>query len=334
MNVRQTLLFIASITLSLSSQASNLTEVYTCVFDPIGANGPSKEVVDEYKVAALRWGVQTKSSYYTDDQEAMAAFEAGECDVVSLPDFRVRKYNRFTGSISALASIPSYKHLGSVIKSLAAPGAEKVMRVGDYEVIGIYLIGGVHGFVSNREWNTPESMVGKKMAMLTGIEEAAYMMEQTGMVAIESDLGTMFNNFKSGKADATVAPLIVYEGLELKKGLGEKGGITRYSTGIVTMQLVARVGKLPAGAEQQSREFVANYHPKMVSIVESYEATVPDHYWYDVPQEAIYHWDNVFTKARKDLAEQGIYDKKMLRLLKKVRCKSYPDRAECNSEAF
>lgn len=334
MNVRRPLLFLASLALSISTLATEVTEVSGCVFDPLGANGPSKEVVDEYKVASLRWGVQANIQYYTDDQEAMAAFDAGECDVVSLPDFRMRKYNRFTGSINAVAAIPSYAHLGSVIKSLAEPGAEKVMRVGEYEIVGIYLIGGVHGFIANRAWNTPESIVGKKIAMLEGIEESAYMMEQTGMVAIESDLGTMFNNFKSGKTEATIAPLIVYEGMELDKGLGEKGGISRYSTGLITMQLIARADKLPPGAAHKSREFVANYHPKMVSIVESYEATVPAHYWLDIPQATIYHWDNVFTKARKELTELGIYDKKMLKLLKKVRCKSYPDRAECNSEAL
>ena len=69
-------LFLSAFAVLLASatHASGLTEIKGCVFDPIGANGPSKEVVDEYKVAAIRWGIQVKNQYYTDDQEAMAAF--------------------------------------------------------------------------------------------------------------------------------------------------------------------------------------------------------------------------------------------------------------------
>ena len=49
----------------------------------------------------------------------------------------------------------------------------------------------------------------------------------------------------------------------------------------------------------------------------------------DVPMETIYYFDNLFTRARKDLVEQGVYNPKMLKLMKKVRCQSYPDRNEC-----
>lgn len=309
--------------------AASFTEITWCVFDVIGTNGPSREMVDEYKVAALRWNIELNTKYFTDDQEAMKQFDAGNCDLVNLPDFRVRKYNHFTGSINAVASIPSYKHMGSIIKSLASPAAEKVMVSGDYEVYGIFLIGGVHAFVKDRSRVTPEQMEGKKISILEGIEESDYFNEKTKTIAVKSDLGTVFRNFNDGTVDETLAPLIVYEGLEMAKGLGANGGISRYPLSMLTVQLVARKSAFPEGVGQKSRTYATDYHPKMVKTVESYESKVPESYYFDVPMETIYHFDNLFAGARKDLTEQGIYNEKMLKLLKKVRCQSYPNRAEC-----
>jgi len=321
---------VFSVSIASNSYASQTTEVTWCVFDPIGANGPSKEAVDDYRVAALRWGVKVNAKFYTEDKDAVEGFEKGDCDLVSVPDYRARKYNHFTGSLNAVGALPGYQHLGSVIKSLASPAAEKVMVKDDYEVFGIFLVGGVHAFVRDRSWVTPEDMEGKKIAILDGVEETDYFSEQTKTIAVKADLGTTFNSFKNGAVDGTLAPLIVFEGLELSKGLGDKGGISRYPMSIVTMQTIARRSAFPEGVGQQSREYAANYHLKMVKTVESYENAVPESYYFDVPMETIYYFDNLFSKARKELAEQGIYNKKMLKLLRKIRCKSYPDRAECS----
>lgn len=318
-----------SLTGLFSTQAHSATEVNWCVFDAVGANGPSKSMVDDYKVAAVRWDVSLKTQYFTDDQKAAEAYNQGACDMVTLPDFRVRQFNQFTGSINAVATIPSYKHMGTVIKSLSSPSAKKVMVNGEHEVVGIFLVGGVHGFVTDRTWVTPEQMEGKKVAVLEGIEESDYFNEQTKTIPIKSDLGTVFSNFKNGVVDATLAPLIVFEGLELEKGLGANGGISRYPMSMITMQVVVRHAALPEGFGQKSREYAASYHPKMVKTVESFETAVPEKYYFDVPMETVYYFDNLFSKARRDLAEKGIYNQKMLKLLRKVRCQSYPDRDEC-----
>jgi len=66
-----------------------------------------------------------------------------------------------------------------------------------------------------------------------------------------------------------------------------------------------------------------------VRTIKSYEEAVPDNYWFDIPLKGFYFWDNLFSRSRRVLAEQGIYDGKMIKLLRIVRCQSYPDRAEC-----
>jgi len=312
-----------------SVQSAELTQINWCVFDVLGASGPAKEMVDDYKIKALRWGVELKTQFYIDEQEAAEQFDEGACDLVNLPDFRARKYNHFTGSINAVGAIPDYKHLGVVIQTLASNDAQPLMTNGEYEVFGISLIGGLHSFLADRTWVTPELLVGKRISILEGVEESDYLNQQTGMLPVKSGLADVFNNFNNKLVDATVAPLVVYEGLEMNRGLGVNGGISRYPFAMATMQLIARWEKFPEGMGQKSREFVADSHVSIVRTIKSYEEAVPDNYWFDIPLEGFYYWDNLFSRSRRVLAEQGVYDVKMIKLLRKVRCQSYPDRAEC-----
>lgn len=330
------LLSITTMTATASTAAAseqNLTRIHWCVFDVLGAAGPAKQMVDDYKIRALRWGIELSTEYYKDEQEASAQFDAGHCDLINLPDFRARKYNHFTGSINAVGAIPDEKHLGQVIQSLAQTEAQPLMRSGEYEIMGIVFIGGLHAFVTDRAMTRPEALVGRRISILEGIEESDYLIEQNGMIAVETDLAGMFHQFNTKQVDYTVAPLIVYEGLELYQGLEPNGGISRYPFAMATMQLVGRWENFPEDAGQKSREFVADSHLSIVITIRDYEEPVPDKYWFDIPLQDFYHWDNVFTRARNDLAAAGIYNPKMLKLLKKVRCKSFPDRAECTEAA-
>jgi hypothetical protein len=299
------------------------------VFDVLGANGPAKQMVDDYKIRALRWGVELKTEYYDDEQEAIRYFDSGGCDLINLPDFRARKYNHFTGSINAVGAIPSYQHLGTVIKTLAKPEAQSLMVNDEYEIYGISLVGGMHSFLADRSWTSPESLEGKRISILEGVEESDYLNKQSGMIEVSSDLSEVFTNFNNKLVDATVAPLIIYEGLEMYKGLEPNGGISRYPFAMSTMQLIARWEKFPQGTGQRSREHVADSYSSIMRTIKEYEEVIPDKYWFDIPLEAFYHWDNVFSRSRRELTEQGIYNAKMLTLLRKVRCQSYPDRAEC-----
>lgn len=320
---------VLSTIVASSVHATEISEINWCVFDVLGANGPSKQMVDDYKVRALRWGIELNTEYYSDEEAAMLNFDSGYCDLVNLPDFRARKYNHFTGSINAVGAIPSYQHLGTVIKTLAKPEAQTLMVESEFEIYGISLIGGMHSFLADRQWTSPESLVGKRISILSGVEESDYLNKQSGLIPIVSGLSEVFTNFNNKIVDLTVAPLIVYEGLEMYKGLEPSGGISRYPFAMSTMQLVARWEKFPVGTGQKSREHVADSYGSIMRTIKSYEALIPDKYWFDIPIEGFYHWDNVFSRSRRELAEQGIYNDKMLKLLKKVRCQSYSDRAEC-----
>ena len=59
--------------LSLSSNAMALTKRTFCVFDIIGANGDTFNIMRDYKTAAVAWGVDVELKPYTDEKIASVA---------------------------------------------------------------------------------------------------------------------------------------------------------------------------------------------------------------------------------------------------------------------
>ena len=110
------LLSLACTLLATYSAASvkttnQLTPITMCVFDIIGKNGPTHNIMNEYRVSAIKWGVELTFKSYTNDRIAAEDFNAGVCDMVNLPGIRARNYNHFTGSLNSIGAIPSYQHL-------------------------------------------------------------------------------------------------------------------------------------------------------------------------------------------------------------------------------
>ncbi len=98
-----------------------------CVFDLLGANGPTFSQMKDYKTAALAWGVELKLKPYTSERVAAEDFKSGLCDAVSFTGIRARQFNSFTGSLDAIGAMPTYEHLKSVITTISTKKAAKLM---------------------------------------------------------------------------------------------------------------------------------------------------------------------------------------------------------------
>ena len=101
-----------------------------CVYDPTGAQGPGYAFAKDYELAAKAWGVNLVLKAYTDERVASEDFKAGQCDGVAITGLRGRQYNAYVGSIDSIGSVPSYRHLRTVLQVLASPQSEANMRRG------------------------------------------------------------------------------------------------------------------------------------------------------------------------------------------------------------
>ncbi len=301
-----------------------------CVYDPSGAMGDAFNLMKDYQTAAVGWGVDFELVPYTDEKTASEDFKAGKCQVALLTGVRARLFNRFSGTIEAMGALKSYDQLKKVIALLASPKAAKKMTAGEYETVGIFPAGAVYMFLRDGNLEDVGDLAGKRIATLDFDQAAIAMVDRAGASMVPADIGTFAGMFNNGSVDIAYAPATAYGPLELHKGLGKKGAVVRYPLAQLTLQLLARKDAgLPPEFGNASRKYAAEHFDKVLKLTRRAEAQIPKKYWKEVPAEKSKGYDELFREVRIQLRDKGVYDKTMLTLLRRIRCKDDPARAEC-----
>src|SRR5690606_20864814 len=122
----------------------------------------------------------------------------------------------------------------------------KYMQDGEFEIVGIQSAGAVFLFTNDRKLQSLSDLAGKRMAILDTTPEVRQLVVDLGMTPVSSTVTNMFQKFNNGAVDIAGGPAIVYDMMELHKGLGTNGGILAEPILQGNMQFVARAGKLPA----------------------------------------------------------------------------------------
>lgn len=301
-----------------------------CVYDPSGGRGDIFNMMQDYKAAALGWGADFKLKPYTDEKTAAEDFKAGQCHAVLMTGTRTRQFQKFAGTLEAMGALKSYPDLKMVIKTLAKPKAGKLLISGEYQVAGIFPGGAVYMLVRDRTVDTVGELAGKRVATLEYDDAAKTMVRQVGASLVAADVGTFAGMFNNGKVDACYAPATAYKALELDKGVGTKGGVIRYPLAQLTLQLLVRTKDFPADFHVKSRAYASKNFAKALKLVTAAEDAIPDKAWIEIPDGDKGRYDEMFLDVRIRLRDkEKLYHKSTLKLLRKIRCKSNPARAEC-----
>ena len=271
---------------------------------------------------------------YIDERVLAEDFKANRCDGAGMSNMRARQFNKFAGSLDAIGAIMSYRQLSEAISVLARPQFEAVMSNGDYEVIGMIPIGAAYIIVNDRKINTLAKAAGKKVAVFDFDKSQAQMVQRIGAQPISVDLTSVAGKFNNGEVEIMAAPALLVEPFELYKGMtgknGEtRGAIIRFPIMQVTATLLMKRNKFPAGMGQIIREITALQLMPAYQFIYETETAIPSKYWMDVPEPDQAGYIKLMREARIDMTKQGFYDKRMMSVLKQVRCKFEPTHYEC-----
>ncbi len=302
-----------------------------CVFDLLGANGGTYSQMKDYKTAALAWGVELELKPYTSERVAAEDFKSGLCDMVSFTGIRARQFNSFTGTLEALGAIPSYEHLKSVITTISSKKAAKLMLSDPYEVAGIFPMGAVYLFANDRTIDTVGELAGKRIAIMNSDPAQVEMITFVGASPVSTSIANMYSKFNNGSVDVVFGPSLVYDAMELNKGLEPNGGVINFSIVQLTMQIIIRKNEFPTGFGQQSREFSLDQFNSSVELLNKYESTIPQHLWVTISETNQTEYLEMFRQTRIRLRDKGIYNGKMLKLMRMIRCKKDPAHPECTA---
>ncbi len=186
-------------------------------------------------------------------------------------------------------------------------------------------------FVNDRKIDTVGELAGKRIAILDSDPAQVEMVTFVGASPVGTSIANMYSKFNNGSVDVTYGPGIVYEAMELYNGLEPNGGIIQFSLVQLTVQLLIRKAEFPDGYGQKSREFALKQFDLGVELVKRYESKIPDKMWISIPEADISGYLEVFRQSRIKLRDKGIYNGKMLKLMRMVRCKKNPQQSECTA---
>jgi len=302
-----------------------------CVFDMLGSNGPFFAEMKDYKVAALAWGVEFTLKPYTSELVAAEDLKAGICDAVIFTGIRARQFNAFTGSLDAIGSIQNYGLLKSAIGTISSKKAGKLMFNDPYEVAGIFPAGAAYMFVRDRTVDTVGELAGKRIAILDSDPAQTEMVTFVGASPVGATVASMYSKFNNGSVDVTYGPAIMYEAMELYKGLEPNGGVIQFSLAQLTFQIVIHKAKFPENFGQNSRDFALTRFDRLVEVIGSSERKIPQKFWVKIPENDKAKYNEAFRQARIRLREKGIYNGKMLTIMRRLRCREKPQLPECTA---
>ena len=315
----------ALLTLATSSYAQKV-----CVFDPLGTQGDIYSMMKDYALAAKQWGADITLKPYTDERIAAEDFKAGQCDGVSITGVRARQFNNFTGSIDAAGGLPNNNAARSVIALMASPKVAPYMLNKGYEVVGVSTLGSAYIVVNDRSINSLLKIMGKRFGVLDYDKAEDILVQKVGAQPVSVDLTSIGGKFNNGQVDVVAVPAMAFKPLELSKGIGTKGAIVRFPVAHVTSDILIRPSKFPDGYGQKSRIWVAEQLDRQMATVARVEKSIDARYWMDLPANDKLGYIKILREARLSLARDDIYNKKMMSILKKVRCGQEPTNFECS----
>lgn len=323
-------LFVSFALIISSATAIALEEKTFCIYDPVGTSGPSMTFLSSVVPKAISWGLNVRLIAYTDEKIASNSFKAGECDVVFLTAILSQQYVPFGGALNAIGGIISENGLNQVLKAITNPKAGKLLTNGNYEIVGSFPIGGVYLFVKDRNIDTISEFSGKKVSILNDDPQSLRFTNMVGASPVSTSLATFSGQFNNGNIDILPAVPIAYNVFELYRGLGDVGGIIDEKLFFAMMQLVSHKDRFSADFGQQMRDYILSRLNDIHKLAKDSKAEIPAKYWIKTSEETKVELDIFKQDIRLALRDEGVLDRRALKLLWKIRCSEDPSRSECS----
>jgi len=309
-----------------------------CIFDILGKAGPVFSIAQDIALEARKWNVFAELIPHTNETVATESFRTGQCEAVGITTLRARLFNSFMGSFDAVGALPSYDHVKTALQVLMGNDAlyEKSIQ-GKYQVVGMAPLGAAYVMVNDRSIDSIEKAAGKKVAVMDWDKSQSKMIQQLGAQAVPSDITNFAQKFNNGVVDIVAAPAVAFAPLELYRGLGTKGGVYRMPLLNVTGSAIINRTRLEKEIPdlddrlKKMRKFGLGFIDQALDAVKTIEKQVPARYWMNVTPADQEKYNVMMQQARIQLTQDGVYDKGMMSLLKKVRCHHTPSAAECST---
>ena len=319
-----------AIAATLAVAATSCYAQTICVYDPLGTQGDTYSLMKDYALAARPWGAEITLKPYSDERQATSDFKSGKCDGTSITGIRARPLNDFVGTISSPVGLLNNEQAKTILALVGNPKLGSDMRNGDIEAAGVTSLGFVYIIVRDRNINTIPKLTTVRFGALSFDKVQQIVIEKFGGTPVGLELSEIGSAFNSGKVGAIILPAIAFKPLEINKGVGTKGAMFRFPVALTTYTVLIHPDKFPEGYGQKSRTWFVGQLDRQMATISKIERSIEPHYWDVIPPNVSPGYVKILREARISLTRDGVYNKKMIGLLKKVRCLQDPSNYECS----
>ncbi|MDP2229139.1 MAG: DUF6091 family protein [Moraxellaceae bacterium] len=324
---RTLLLSLPLLTVGLVAQPAAAADAPRfCVFDPAGASGDLSALARNYLAGSAP---KLKVVAYHDERLAVEDFKAGQCDGIAISTLRARQFNPFVGSIDAPGTLSTPAEMKSLAGVLANPKLDADLRRGGIEVAGVIPLGNLYVLVRDRYRDTPDALAGRRIGVLEWDRSQARIVQTLGAQPVGSDVSQYAMRFNNGQVDVIAAPALLFRHFELHKGLGDHGAVYRFPLMPLTATLLVRSERFPAGFAARLRSSIPARMDAGLKVIADAEAAVKPRYWQELSMAEQDRYRQMLDELRAQMQREGFYDARMMALLRQVRCRHEPARAEC-----
>ena len=315
-----------------------------CVFDILGTSGDGYNSAKDYAIEMQKHGADIELKVYIDERVAVEDFRTGQCDAVLATALRTRAFNPLTAALDSVGASTVVRNgkldmnasidvVRKTVQTFTSPKAAALMVNGNYEVGGIIPLGAAYPVVNDRKINTVEALAGKRIASFDYDKAQAVMIQRIGAQPVSADITNFSTKFNNGSVDMIAAPTLAYKPLELYKGIGKNGAIARFPILILTYQVILNKAKFPDGFGEKSREYWLSQFDRALQLIKQADASIPPSTWMELTPENSYKYTLMLRESRIDIAQKGLYDKRGLKVIKKIRCNVNPGDPECATKS-
>ena len=302
-----------------------------CVYDLAGNTGDQAHLMATWQQAALaKDSFRPELVVYTDARKALEDFKEGKCQAAWLPGGLDDSVLPALDTLEALGAVPTYQHARVLAIVLSAENDfTQYVRDDQHVLMGLLFSGPAYIL-----FNKPSEMRALRSRMpgisfLTTNTAQAHFATLMGATPAHAALISAGGRFNNGSVDAMFAPLEMVPWLELDQGL-KQGGVYAQPFYYASYRLVAEAEQFSDEDQAWSRTFfadqLAHYAEQSETLEQDVLASLPT--IQPDPKERA-ELESMLQAFRVTLRDEGVYDKRILSLMRKVRCKLDTSRQEC-----
>lgn len=329
--MNRAVLWASCLGLSCASSYATATEATMCVFDLLGTSGETFALMKDYALTSKSLGVELTLLPYTDETAAINDYRNKKCDMVTATGISTREFNRFVGTLNAQGAVPTPEVANIAMRLVANPKLKKEMTNGRHEVAGVVPMGSVYMLTSGNWFKAFSDLYGRSVGYFETDPSQEHAWARLGLKPVPLTTAKYNQKFNQGQLDVLPAPIVAIKPLELESGLNRKGGvIVRYPIVYVSWMVVMDKDKFPKDFGENSRIWFNNQLPKVFRTIKRLEDGVPKKYWAEVSTRDQESYNILMRQISQRYVKDGVYDAKMITILKRVRCQLNPTASECS----